>query len=280
MKKKQIKSKKFQIGFFSELKDSFVELKSAKTIHIIFFDMLFYFILLAVASIFSYITYKIGAPLMDLTDTGLQNVANTAFSSSKFILVVFLIFIIAAIIIYLSWVLTRYLIWTTLNDAKKSFSGALGFLGLNVLWHLILIILFILGNLILKRFSESNASSFLIYSVFIILTLIGILLWIYTNIIYYCYTKTGKVLNSLKNIYKIGILRIKSLLLPTLAAIAVIIIWSLFSLLLNLISVAFAKIINIVIMVAFVTWTKYYYKIIFTRSFKPDAGSKLRNSKH
>ena len=248
-------------SFMQEFKSSIADFRQLKTIHIILFEVLFWFLFIITFLLGSYLLSsqaslfeKYGTLPLETKQTMLSNFVGMMLVS------VAILFILA----FIYWTATRYLIWSQLRDIKPKLRAYWKFLGANLLWLIILGIIFLLGWKLLKYVETAFYPNWAIYTIFTVMTLIVIYLWFATKMLFYTAMEGESIikrfaanLSSMK-VFRRSLLSIGWIMIVVAALSAV-------SLLANWIWSILGGIFDFAVTVLLIIWVNYYTKRVFDR---------------
>lgn len=244
------------------LKDIF----TLKALAVASFDVLFYILLLAISLLAAYVMNYLIKPLQEMNLDIIPASSAADLAGMRTAIIRTLIFISIAylttfILIFLSFALSRYLIWTTLLKKRLEKRVFWKFALLNLVWSLI--IGAVLAAIIVPYVAAFSLQLTPLISIALII--IALAAFYFTYIIYYVFMDKVLVFSSLKNAFALGARRFRRLWFPSLLMIAVFVIASLISIVSNYLPDIVSQIFVGALLLAAMTWMKLYAVSVLKR---------------
>jgi len=268
--KKIHEKQKHNHGFSAEFKHclhSFKELKSVKALVVASFDVLFYILMFVFTLLFSYMSNLISNPLNAVDPNALlsstaEQIGDTKVMMTRILVLLFIAVFIYLLLVLLSFVLSRYLIWTTLLNKKMDLKVYFKFVLLNAIWIFCVVIIAVVLLLPLKVMQSQVV--IMLYS--IIFAVFTIIVMYFTYLMYYTFTEKNLVFHSIKNSLVSGITRLRKLWFPVALILVVFVIATIISLPTNWLPKIAEDIFAGILLVVFLTWVKIYSVSVMQRT--------------
>ena len=246
---------------------SFREMKTPKALVVAGFDVMFYVIALTLTYITSFVLKIIAEPLNDINPAmaSLQSQAQLSQMQGVMTKVLILSLVILAVyllLVFLSFVLSRQLIWTTLLGKKLKHRAFWKFALLHAIWFAAVLIAMLILSLPARLLQASQ--EVMAYSVVYILLFIAV--FYFTYMMYYIFTEKEIVLRTIRDMFRLGAKSFSRLWLPFLLSIGVFVAASVISLLSNLLPEMIARVFTGLLLLAVVTWIKVYLSSALKRN--------------
>jgi hypothetical protein len=152
--------------------------------------------------------------------------------------------------------LFKGIIWAIIMNKKINAKFFFKFWALNLIWMIIVcgLMIFLISSIFMKfQPNETN------YSISILaMNLYFLLVLYFTTIMYYAFAKTGKIKETIKVLWTIGIKKIHKFVMPAFAIVIIVIILSIILLPLKLLPEIAMSIITAPILLFLIHWIRNY----------------------
>lgn len=206
---------------FTSFKDSFKDINS-DFLFIIFYDLVLYAFFIAIPKlwnsfIMSHPLAKESALIQDINSLTAEQIAALNPMFGSFFRAFAVSIIIAALILFAVYVLTRCLIWCSIEKKKFSLSYFKKSLLLNLVWLPLLLIIIALLSFVAALLMVAGASSMILSLLLSFIFVIIFLMFININfLVYHLFTKNNKIFLSIGSSFRLLFSKFKRFIVPLL----------------------------------------------------------------
>lgn len=248
-------------GLFHTYLQSWKQVKTAKYPLIVMYDLIFYVLLFPLFYGYGYFINMLVKPFKDLDTSALTSKTAEQLglyqqSLSGVIVFVFLISIVFSLLFVLIWSLSRAFMWTKLLDKKLTGKYIGKFYLLNMIWMLLVSVLFIIASVVFYSVASASAVGGIVVGIIMALLLVIVVYFMY--ILYYKFSHELKIFRSLLDMIVLGVTKLPRLILPLLLVVCTLAVVTALSYVLKLLPQIAMEIISYLLFFGIFGWVKLY----------------------